>query len=222
MGKKSGGEEEGGGESVGLWYVSFSDMITLLLSFFVILTSFSSFSKESLDKFSGACAYIANYSILPSRHISQDSLAPVKKYMDWTQQGSEKTPNEYELTNITKPKASEWLAGMSAAYHNRRVFCLPSSGLFWGKGASLIPAGKGHLDLMASYLKMMPCQVTIAQSSIDGDASAGVDRAWAILEYWTTRGLKQEHMAIAAIDSAAARGAGQSVIEITVTAGGAP
>ena len=48
------------GEKVPIWIVSFADMITLLLSFFVMLTTFSSYSKEDLSKFAGVWAQLAD------------------------------------------------------------------------------------------------------------------------------------------------------------------
>src|SRR5689334_15799193 len=65
-------EEEGGGE-VGLWYVSFADMITLLLSFFVMLTSFSSFDNESMQQIRDTSAK-AYQSVLGGRETGSNAM----------------------------------------------------------------------------------------------------------------------------------------------------
>ncbi len=220
--KKAHAEEEAPGESVGLWYISFSDMITLLLSFFVMLTTFSSFSKESLDKFSGAWAYIANYSVFPVKNINQDSLIENTRYIDWSPDGSEKPPADMGLDAIRRPRDSFWMENMANAYHDRRMFYIPSSRLFWGKGSSLIPAGKAHLDKIASFMKLVPCTMIVGESnseelSMDGRA---FERAWAIIEYVSARaGIGTERFSIASIGNAAAGQMDQSVMEVTLMAG---
>ena len=88
MSEKKKHEEEAGGESVGLWYVSFADMITLLLSFFVMLTTFSSYSKEGMNKFAGTCAYIASYSLVAGR--PEHSMVPTERAYEQVKEGSEK------------------------------------------------------------------------------------------------------------------------------------
>ncbi len=144
--KKKHEEEDGGGHSVGLWYVSFSDMITLLLSFFVMLTTFSSYSKEDLSRFSGVWAQLADYSVFTGRH-GNESLAPQPdRPYDYTMNGSEK-PSGADHNTVESTGESQWLASMADAYSRRRVLHIPSRMLFWGKdtqGTTLMPAGKAQ------------------------------------------------------------------------------
>lgn len=219
--KKSGGGEESGGESVGLWYVSFSDMITLLLSFFVMLTTFSSFSKESLERFSGVWAYVNNYSIFSGRSLPQESVMPQEKFIDRTVEGSEKPPADGGLEPNRRAKAQPWLAGTNQAYADERVFYVPSTRLFWGKGASMMEAGRKHLDLLAKYLRLVPCQVAVGESNPAGlgDVSdRALERSWTVIEYLVgTCGLERDRFSIAHAEESISRSlAGQPIVEITL------
>ena len=53
MAKAKKAEEEGG-ESAPLWIISFADMISLLMAFFVMLSSFTSYDKSEEKKLRAA------------------------------------------------------------------------------------------------------------------------------------------------------------------------
>jgi flagellar motor protein MotB len=219
--KKEHAEEEEGGESVGLWYVSFSDMITLLLSFFVMMTTFSSFSKEKLEQFAGEWDFVSNSSLFPGRNLNQDSLAPQQKHMDWTAQGSEKPPTDFAPESTQHPKSSPWMADQDKAYANQRVFYVASSRLFWGEGTSMVTAGRQHLDLIARYLKLVPCQVVIGESNpADGPDRSGraFERAWTIVEYFVDKyGMSRDRFSIKQADSSLSQEiSGKPVVEVTL------
>jgi flagellar motor protein MotB len=194
--KKKKHEEEEGGESVGLWYVSFADMITLLLSFFVMLTTFSSYSKEDLTKFAGVWAQLADYSVFSSVH-SNEGLAPSsQRPVDFTQAGSEK-PTESDPRVVQNTGESQWTA-IADAYSRRRVLQVPSSRLFWGTGTQctlLTPAGKAHLKMLSAFLRQVPCQVLIGNSIASGILPSckgqELDRSYALLEHLRN----EEHVA---------------------------
>jgi flagellar motor protein MotB len=179
-------EEEQGDASVGLWYVSFSDMITLLLSFFVMLSTFSTYDKGSLEKIHTAWAYVANYSVIPGLK-GMDGLVPPSPLPTDARQGSEK-PTAVDPANPGRPGAQSTGAG-SEAYSDRRMFYVPSNRLFWGKGCSLIQAGRGRLKTLAAFMRVVPCQLVIGESNpADGDAGTAqraLERAWTLVEYFT-------------------------------------
>lgn len=181
-------EEESGGE-VGLWYVSFADMITLLLSFFVMLTTFSSYSKEELNKFSGIWAQLADYSVYTGKQGNDSFVRPADRYTDFTLQGSEK-PTDHDPNVLSEPPASEWLASMSDAYSRRRVLRIPATRLFWGldtQGTVLTGSGMQRMKLLAEFLRQVPCQVLIGNSIASRLSSvckgSELDRPMALLEY---------------------------------------
>jgi len=177
-GKRSGGHGEGG-HSVGLWYVSFSDMITLLLSFFVILTTFSSFDSGSRKRFRGVIRSIGNYTIFPSPEGLKDSYLPaLEGQIDWTEFGSE-MPTGMEPREVQRPRKMPLITS-TEAYHDRKSFYVPSSQMFWGKGSRLTPNGEAALRQIAQFVQMVPCQVIIREIVPDGagNLELRLERAW--------------------------------------------
>jgi chemotaxis protein MotB len=218
-GKKKSGGEEGGGESVGLWYISFSDMITLLLSFFVMLTTFSSFSKEVGTKFEGIAEGINNSSLFTGNNPYNSVVPAPDRVVDWTNKGSEK-PTDGGTENIHKPRSSFWEANANA-YRDRQVFIIPGSRLFWGKGNTLTYAGKELLNMLGEFLKAVPCQVVIREGYPEADDGADVNlnRASAIVEYLTTKqSIASRRFSLSATNSAGARKLGRPVVEIMLLA----
>ena len=224
--KKGHSEEEGGGHSVGLWYVSFSDMITLMLSFFVMLTTFSSYSKEEMTQFAGIWASLADYSVLSGR-LGREAVAPAaNRVLDRTEKGSEKPAGSASETNyVEDPLQSPWLAAMAQAYHNRRVLRIPTSRLFWGlasQGTMMTEAGSKHLKLLSAFLREVPCRILISDSisskvlpSCHGDE---LNRPYAVMEYLrTSGGVAPDRLGLAASGTELADRMGEDgVIEITL------
>ena len=190
--------EEGGGHSVGLWYVSFSDMITLLLSFFVMLATFSSFDKEGQEKLRGVMRCVASYgSIFPDRGPLADSyVPPVEGRLDWTDLGSE-MPTDEEPGVTIHPRQVPWHA-QTGAYQSRKTFRIPSGRLFWARGSSLTPEGRQALALVVQFLRQVPCRVIVAEAG-GGDPAGelALERAWTVRSYLAEAGLPQDSLCIA-------------------------
>jgi hypothetical protein len=224
--RSAGGGEEGGGHGVGLWYVSFSDMITLLLSFFVMLCTFSSYDEDSKNKFAGAVYYMYNYSVFPGKSGVRDSfLTPIEGQFDRTEGGSEMPTSSEELGSIRNPLMLPCVAEPDA-HRDRKALYLSSTRMFWGKGSVLTDEGKRNLRLIAEFLHKLPCQVIIGE--IGAEESAGsastdgrLERAWAIVEFLTVEGrLPLDRFNISgtvrAPTGAAKRVTGQRVMEIAL------
>jgi len=213
-GKKHGGGEGGGGHGVGLWYVSFSDMITLLLSFFVIMTTFSSFDKDAQKRFRGVIRSIANYSIFPSRQSLKDSYLPNPEgQADYTERGSE-VSTDSEPKETWQPRKMPWIASTDA-YRDRKTFYIPSGQMFWGKGSRLTPNGKGVLHRIAQFVHRVPCQVTIREVAPEGggDLEARLERAWSLRAFFSNEAkLPKEWFNISAT-SAMPPGSGRAIQE---------
>jgi chemotaxis protein MotB len=178
--------EESGGESVGLWYVSFADMITLLLAFFVMLATFSSFDSGSISKLENVGQSIARDSIFAGNSEKGGMLPPPDRVVDWTERGSEK-PTDADPALVRSPKERDWSAEMVVAYSSRREIQLPSAQMFYGQGAVLTAAGQRHLKLIGSFVRMLPCRVLVAERmppAEDGSTIArSLDRAWTVLDF---------------------------------------
>jgi hypothetical protein len=181
--------EEEAGESVGLWYVSFSDMITLLLSFFVILCGFSSFDEESREKFSGVMNGIARFSVFGNAQNVHDSIVPPHDASaDTAEDGSEK-PVDPVGVGAHKPKKLPWVAELDA-YKDRRVFYIPIRSVFWGKSNSLTPEGRESLVQIAAFVSRVGCQVTLTEILPEGGAPAfnSMDRLCSVQEFLIVKG----------------------------------
>ena len=163
------------------WMVTFSDCMTLLLTFFVLLLSFSSFDNKVFRRLKVIYS-TALTSITPSRHSNRDAFThiPPVKYLYEIDKGSEKPTlssnsleglmNEQEHTNFKK--------GM--------VFLMPSNTLFWGKGNVISSEGRSFLDKMAIFLKEVHNHIVISESNPTNKQDAeykSLQRAWSIMNY---------------------------------------
>ncbi|MCD6303380.1 MAG: hypothetical protein J7M21_00275 [Planctomycetes bacterium] len=216
--KKHDDEPAGPGE----WIVTFSDCMTLLLCFFVLLLTFSSFDEVELQKLAGAFNYQNDLDrIFPvPRKIKDSIVEPADRYIDMTEKGSE-TPTQSPRQPTLQPKRLPAIFD-DDAYKDRRILYIPSEKLFWGEGTVLRPAGRRYLDKIASFLRMLPCRVVISETgpapAPAGGRSARIDRAWAVMRDFTGRlKLPAERFNITAAGSAPpARLRGHRVVAIAM------
>jgi chemotaxis protein MotB len=179
------------------WMVTFSDCMTLLLTFFVLLLSFSSFDYKIFWRLKVIyCEALANTS--PSPKSDSDSfkhLAPIK-YLKQPDRGSEKPT----LKRIDQDGLLEETEEPED-FQNRKVFIVSSKKMFWGKGAAISSEGRDIMSTMASFLKQVPNRVVISESGPSDEYSVqfGLQRAWAVLEYLTeVKGLEKKRFSISA------------------------
>ncbi len=180
------------------WMVTFSDCMTLLLTFFVLLLSFSCFEEHIFTKlriiFCNALPGVSP----PTEKNREALLAPPEQVVptEDLDAGSEKptlaTGWEENLKQETEP----------LDFHSRRVFIILSENVFWGKGTAISPSGRRTLTNMASFLKELPSRVVISENGPQDDQqsdSFGLPRAWAVLDYLATKhGLDKKQFSIAA------------------------
>ena len=187
------------GPSAPLWMVTFSDCMNLLLTFFVLLVTFSSFDTEVLTNlgsvfrqifpgisFSPVSAELDKTALLPSTQ-----LTPVEAHAE----GSEKPTLARGPEDNIKPKTQ------TADFRVRKAFFVDSKAIFWGKGTAISSDGKETLETLALFLKAVPSRVVISERSLDSQKSdrLGLDRAWAVIEYLTTiQGLDRKRFNISA------------------------
>jgi chemotaxis protein MotB len=166
------------------WMVTFSDCMTLLLTFFVLLLSFSSFDDNRVFLRLKVIYSKAFTSITPMTQIERDSLLylPPVKYVAELDKGSETTTSEQGKKDglIKETKMTD--------LNNSVAFLILSSKIFWAQGAALSPEGRRILNTMAPFLKSSPGRIVISE---DGPGSSqdseyfGLPRAWAVMEYLT-------------------------------------
>ena len=165
--------------------------MTLLLTFFVLLLSFSSFDDKVFRQlkviFGKSLSSVGN----PDT-VDKDAFLPAKqiKYISELDAGSEKPTlvqgQEGRLKQETEP----------VDFRRRKVFLISAKRIFLGKGAVISSEGRNIMTTMASFLKEVPGRVVISENGPprllvedkSGDSKYfGLPRAWAVVEYLTTR-----------------------------------
>jgi len=169
------------------WMVTFSDCMTLLLTFFVLLLSFSSFDDNRVFLRLKIIYSKALTSIAPITQIERNALfylAPVK-YVAELDKGSETSTSEQGLEDglMKEAKIMNLTTGVA--------FLVPSKKFFWAKGSALSVEGRRILDTMTPLLKASPSRIVISENgAVDGESGEnfGLSRAWAVMEYFVARG----------------------------------
>ena len=163
------------------WMVTFSDCMTLLLTFFVLLLSFSSFDNRVFRRLKVIYS-TALTSINPVRRSDRDAFTyiPPIKYVNELDKGSEKPTLIIDsLDGLTNEQEhTDFKRGM--------VFLMPSNNLFWGNGNAISSEGRSFLDKMAQFLKEVHNHIVISESNPTNDQDAeykSLHRSWSIMNY---------------------------------------
>jgi len=174
------------------WMVTFSDCMTLLLTFFVLLLSFCGFGEIVLTGLSASFAK-ALPSIWPANAIQQESMLKNEQIgnMEKADEGTEtRTDTTEESSNFMREKKP-------LDFRNLKVFSVRSDGFFWGNGTAISDAGREMLSAFTVFLRSVPSRVVISENGPAVSSQIGLDRAWAVLEYMTTKeGLREEMFSI--------------------------
>ncbi|HUU60301.1 MAG TPA: flagellar motor protein MotB [Phycisphaerae bacterium] len=181
-GRKQSEDPSGPGE----WIVTFSDCMTLLLCFFVLLLTFSSFDEVELQKLAGVFDCQTQDSIFPiPREVKDSVVPPIERTLDMTDEGSEAP------TKTDNPRA-EFPGKLPAifdedAYKDRKVLYLPAEWMFWGQGAVLTAEGRAYLDSIGSFMAVLPGRVIVSESGPSAADptrhDARLDRAMAVMDH---------------------------------------
>lgn len=178
--KQAGSDEDPGAPE---WMVTFSDCMTLLLTFFVLLLSFSSFDNRIFRSLKVVYSK-ALTSITPMRLTERDAvlyLPPVRHIVELAD-GSEKPTSDDKLREGLMKENRTVNPNTGVA------FLIPSNKVFWAKGSALSSEGRRVMEIMASYLKESPSRIVISERGPANNRASvyfGLPRAWAIMEYLT-------------------------------------
>ena len=181
MGRRNLPQEEESPGGAPEWMVTFSDCMTLLLTFFVLLLSFSSFDNRVFKKLKVIYSSALN-SITQIRRSDRDALnyIPPIRYINELDKGSEKpTMNNGQNEGLLKEEQSNDL-------DNGMIFLFPSQNMFWGNSPLVSTEGRSMLDDMAPFLAEMPNRIVISEKAETGDPNSiylGLQRAWAVVSY---------------------------------------
>lgn len=163
------------------WMVTFSDCMTLLLTFFVLLLSFSSFDNRVFRSLKVVYS-TAFTSITPVRRSDRDALEylPPIRHIVELKKGSEK-PTEDQKPDDGLLKETNILDLTTGI-----TFLIPSKKMFWAKGTTLSSDGRRIMDTMTPLLKESPSRIVISENGAvndQADESFGLSRAWTVMKY---------------------------------------
>lgn len=198
--KKSEPEQQAGAPE---WMVTFSDCMTLLLTFFVLLLSFSSFDNKD-DFMRMSSSFAEQISFAPPDRGEDDAVIFVREQMPNYDipQGSEKPTSSDEHSNKMK-KVTE-----PSDFLDHKTFMLLSDRAFLGNTAVISGRGRNALSDLSKYLKEFPDHMFIVsesglQSALESDDS-GFQRAWSVIQYLTVqKKLKRSQFSLSATGIAA-------------------
>lgn len=177
------------------WMVTFSDCMTLLLTFFVLLLSFSSFDDRVFHslKVVYSTAFTNISFVRRSDRDSVVELTPIT-YVVELDKGSEKP------TDIQGPDDGLLKETDSVNLHGGAAFVISSKKVFWGKGTVISAEGRKAMDLLGSFLKRVSSRIVISENGPaddQGGVQLGLPRAWAVMDYLTSKqGLDRERLSI--------------------------
>jgi chemotaxis protein MotB len=165
------------------WMVTFSDCMTLLLTFFVLMLTYSSFDEKLYGNlrviYSSA---FTNISVVRRKRGDALLETPAVTHIRELDKGSGKPTSLQGLQeNLMSEKPPVDLDRGTA-------LLIPSKTLFWGNGKVFSPEGRQIMDLVALFLKRVSGRIVISEAGPAGGPSSpdfGLARAWVVMEYLT-------------------------------------
>jgi hypothetical protein len=178
-------EAESAGEGSPLWMVSFSDCMMLLMSFFLVLATFSSSGDKGVYSKGGEGVGEGKPSLMEGKNEG-GAVIPKAPMPDQPAQGSETMTPEAMAGLVSSggkqnPKKAETYAN--------KVFSIPSTRLFYGKSDVLTADGRKVLGVVGQYAKSIQARMVISEGgapTATGEDSHGLARSMAMLRFFVT------------------------------------
>ncbi len=171
------------------WMVTFSDCMTLLLTFFVLLLSFSSFDKRIYNKMQTTMLKDLNHVFKIKESLN--SIVPPQNLIEKNDpdKGSEKpTISEKQKTSPEQTPDEN--------FRERKVFITPSVKMFWGSGTTISNDGMETLNNLAAFLIKVQGKIVLSETGDSPNGDIEIERALNILNYIAKRGVKRERLSI--------------------------
>jgi hypothetical protein len=185
-------QEEDSGEGAPLWIISFADMISLLMAFFVMLTTFSGFGPKESAKL---------------RKVITAALAPTY-FGGWFQNplrgamGHQMVATGQAETGSEKPTLEEATGSGSLAesltkdFRSHKVFLIESKKAFWANGTSLSVEGQDFLNNLSLLFEKVQGRITVSETGPGDNSDTGIIRANAVVEYLNSKGVAKSRCGI--------------------------
>jgi len=180
-------EEEGGGEGAPLWIISFADMVSLLMAFFVMLSTFSTYGGGEKAKLKNVGRAIANYvgfGWYP--YPFKSAIGPPPPAASEAEQGSERPTLESTSDGKSLAKTGP------KDFRSQRVFLIESKKVFVSDRVVLTGEGREFLDSVALFVSKTPARVVIAEVGSGEKDELGTDRTIAVIKYLGGKGVPKE------------------------------
>ncbi len=182
--------EESGPAGAPEWMLTFSDCMTLLLTFFVLLMSFASFEPSTIPELGKAFARL-----FPGVGIFGGSVKSVmeknaSQTLNIQKKGSEtKTLAESLNSNFMKEKKP-------LDFRNLKVFAMESEKVFWGNGIALTQAGMDTLNALEKFLINNTGRIIVSETGPDANTDLGLERAMMVMKYFEAGGINKNRISI--------------------------
>jgi len=184
--------EEESGEGAPLWIISFADMISLLMAFFVMLTTFSGFGPKESAKLrkviTAALApnYYGGWFSNPSRGAMGRQMVATGQ----AEKGSEKP-------TLEEAAGSGSLAeSLSKDFRSHKVFLIESKKAFWANGTSLSKEGQDFLNNLSLLINRDSGRISVSETGTGNNPDIGILRANAAAEYLSSKGVAKNRCGI--------------------------
>ena len=191
-GQKQPPQEEESVEGAPLWIISFADMISLLMAFFVMLATFSGIGPKESAKLRKVInsTLAANYYGGWYKNLPRGSMGHQMVAAGQAEKGSEKPTLEEAagsgLLNETQTKD----------FRSQKVFMIESDKAFWGSGTALTAQGREFLNCLSMLLSKIPGRLSISEVGPGDNPDLGLFRAIAALEYLSRNGVPKSRCSI--------------------------
>jgi len=192
MAKKPQPAEEESVEGAPLWIISFADMISLLMAFFVMLSTFSGFGPgeaaqlQKVGKSALAPQYFGGWFFNPSF----SSMVPGSPSAGQDEKGSEKpTLDQTSGGGLLKETQIK-------DFRAKKIFQIESQKIFLANSSAISADGRKFLDTFASYVRQLPDRIIVSEIAAGDTSQIPLLRAVSIVEYFGARGIAKERCGV--------------------------
>ncbi|MCD4823836.1 MAG: flagellar motor protein MotB [Phycisphaerae bacterium] len=164
------------------WIVTFSDCMTLLLCFFVLLMTFSSFEEAKFSQLAGAFQSKSYDALEHNPRMQKNSYFDRPYRANEVEEGSAVPTDRPKHDNPPRPPLEMLDVDMDK---DCTIFYLPSGEVFYARGHVLTHSAREFCDVLAEFLREKPCRVVIGETS--NREAESFRRSWAIMRYLITQ-----------------------------------
>ena len=185
-------QEEESGEGAPLWIISFADMISLLMAFFVMLTTFSGFGPKESAKLRQVIKATLGPELYGGRYKEQP-LGRMGRQMVSAGQGIQGS----EKPTLEDPSGPGGLIeSKNKDFRNQKVFIIESGKAFLGSGTAISAEGREFLDPLAVLLSKTMGKIAVSEVGPGNIPDSGINRAVAVVEYMCSKGVSKNRCSI--------------------------